>query len=178
MLDALIQSKTRLKLLLRFFLNPGSIAYLRGLATEFGENSNSVRIELNRFEKAGLIESYKNGNKKMYRVNTKFPLFSEFQQIAFKHFGIDQILDQVIGKLGDINAVYVTGELARGLDSSVIDITLIGKDVDRPYLTNLIQKSETLVTRKIRCLVYEPDEKFVLEEPFLLVYGDKIGVEV
>ena len=69
MLDTLIQSKTRLKLLLRFFLNPDSSAYLRGLAQEFDESTNAVRVELNRFEEAGLIQSHKEGNKKMYQVN-------------------------------------------------------------------------------------------------------------
>lgn len=59
MLDTLIQSKTRLKLLLRFFLNPDSSAYLRGLAQEFDESTNAVRVELNRFEEAGLIQSHK-----------------------------------------------------------------------------------------------------------------------
>jgi DNA-binding GntR family transcriptional regulator len=57
MLDTLVTSKTRLKLILKFFLNPGSRAYLRGLAEEFGESSNAVRLELNRFEEAGLLES-------------------------------------------------------------------------------------------------------------------------
>ena len=75
MLDTLIQSKTRLKLLLRFFLNPESTAYLRGLAQEFDESTNAVRVELNRFEEAGLIQSHKDGNKKMFQVNTKFPMF-------------------------------------------------------------------------------------------------------
>jgi len=131
MLDTLIQSKTRLKLLLRFFLNPDSSAYLRGLAQEFDENTNSVRIELNRFEEAGLIEGHKEGNKKMYKVNTKFPLFSELQNIAFKHFGIDKIIDQIIEKLGNVGKVYVTGDLALGLEPAIVDIVLIGEILTR-----------------------------------------------
>tara|TARA_R110002096_G_scaffold432801_1_gene650232 strand:- start:8202 stop:8471 length:270 start_codon:yes stop_codon:yes gene_type:complete len=89
MLDILISSKTRLKLLLRFFLNSESSVYLRGLAQDFKESTNSVRIELNRFEEAGLVNARKVGNKKIYKVNTDSPLFTEFQKIAFKHFGID-----------------------------------------------------------------------------------------
>ena len=44
MLETLITSKTRVKLLMKFFLNPGTRAYLRGLATEFDESTNSVRV--------------------------------------------------------------------------------------------------------------------------------------
>ena len=171
MLDTLIQSKTRLKLLLRFFLNPESSAYLRGLAQEFDESTNAVRVELNRFEEAGLIQSHKDGNKKMYQVNTNFPMFNELQKIAFKHFGIDQFIEQVIEKLGDVEAVYLTGDLARGLDSKVVDVTLIGKDIDNSYLARLVEKVEELIGRKIRTLTYESDEDVEIGYPRLLIYG-------
>jgi len=120
MLDTLTQSKTRLKLLLRFFLNPDSSAYLRGLSQEFGESTNAVRVELNRFEDAGLIRSHKDGNKKMYQVNTHFPMFNELQKIAFKHFGIDQINEQVtenifrsvnIALVNELKVVYETMDI-------------------------------------------------------------------
>lgn len=172
MLDTLIQSKTRLKLLLRFFLNPDTSAYLRGLAQEFDESTNAVRIELNRFEEAGLIQSHKEGNKKMYQVNTNFPMFYELQKIAFKHFGIDQIIEQVIEKLGDVEAVYLTGDLARGLDTSVIDVTLVGRDIDNSYLAGLVQKAEELVERKIRTLTYDSNDIVELSHPSLLIYGE------
>ena len=172
MLDTLIQSKTRLKLLLRFFLNPDSSAYLRGLAQEFDESTNAVRVELNRFEEAGLIRSHKDGNKKMYRVNTKFPMFNELQKIAFKHFGIDQIIEQVIEKLGDVEAVYLTGDLARGLDTKVVDVTLIGKDIDKSYLARLVERAEELIGRKIRTLTYESEESIEIGFPRLLIYGE------
>ena len=171
MLDTLIQSKTRLKLLLRFFLNPESSAYLRGLAQEFDESTNSVRVELNRFEEAGLIRSHKDGNKKMYQVNTNYPMFNELQTIAFKHFGIDQIIEQVIEKLGDVEAVYLTGDLARGLDSNVVDVTLIGSHIDNSYLARLVEKVEELIGRKIRTLTYESDEDVEIGYPRLLIYG-------
>ena len=173
MLDTLIQSKTRLKLLLRFFLNPESSAYLRGLAQEFEESTNAVRIELNRFEEAGLIEAHKEGNKKVYTVNTGFPLFGELQNIAFKHFGLDKIVEQVVQKLGTVQRVYLTGELARGLDSPIVDVTIIGHDIDNAYLARLIEKAEVLAGRKIRPLVYSPDEDFTIEEPRLLIYGEE-----
>lgn len=171
MLDTLIQSKTRLKLLLRFFLNPESSAYLRGLAQEFDESTNSVRVELNRFEEAGLIAGHKEGNKKVYKVNTKFPMFGELQKIAFKHFGIDQILEQVVQKLGDVKAVYLTGDLARGLDTSIIDVTIVGHNIDSTYLAKLVEKAEKLIDRKIRTLVYELGDEYEIEEPRLLIFG-------
>lgn len=171
MLNTLIQSKTRLKLLLRFFLNPESKAYLRGLAQEFDESTNSVRIELNRFEEAGLISSAKEGNKKIYSVNKKHPMFFELQAIAFKHFGLDKIVEEIINKLGDVRAVYLTGDLARGLESRVIDITIIGTHIDTAYLTRLMEKVELIINRKIRYLLFKPEDDYRIETPSLLIFG-------
>ncbi|GAB5409672.1 MAG: helix-turn-helix domain-containing protein [Balneolaceae bacterium] len=171
MLDTLIQSKTRLKLILRFFLNPNESSYLRGLAQEFEESTNSVRIELNRFEKAGLIVPHKEGNKKVYQVNTEFPMFTELQKIAFKHFGIDQIVEKVIKKLGKVERVYLTGELAKGIDTEIIDISLIGDEIDSKYLMRLIEKAEKLINKRIRTLVLKEDEAYKIEDPKLLIFG-------
>lgn len=64
MIDSLISSKTRIKLLMKFFLNPGVTSYLRGLADEFGESTNAVRVELNRLCSAGFLEEVPEGGRK------------------------------------------------------------------------------------------------------------------
>jgi len=100
MLNTLVTSKTRLKLILKFFLNPRSSAYLRELAEEFGESSNAVRLELNRFEQAGLLKSEAKGNKKLFRANVMHPLYKDINSIIRKTIGIDQIVDEVVARLG------------------------------------------------------------------------------
>jgi predicted transcriptional regulator len=158
MLDTLVTSKTRLKLILKFFLNPGSRAYLRGLADEFGESSNAVRLELNRFEQAGLLQSESNGNKKLYRANVVHPLYNDIHSIISKTIGIDQIVEEVISKLGDVEKAYITGDFAVGKNGKTVDILLIGTDIHKDYLTRLIDKAEKLIKRKIRYLILSPDE--------------------
>ncbi|MBK8611204.1 MAG: hypothetical protein IPL84_15000 [Chitinophagaceae bacterium] len=114
MIETLISSKTRVKLLLKFFLNSRTKAYLRSLETEFEESTNAIRLELNRFEKAGMLESDMEGNKKFFKANPKHPLFSNLQQIVRKYVGIDTIIENVINNLGQVEEVYVTGQFARG----------------------------------------------------------------
>ena len=159
--------------MLRFFLNPESSAYLRGLAQEFDESTNSVRVELNRFEEAGLITPQKAGNKKMYSVNRKHPLFPELNHIVMKHFGIDQIIGQVIEKLGEVDRVYITGDMAFGLDSPVVDIVFVGDEIDKGFLLQLVEKAERIIKRKIRTLVYSNSEYFEIADPKLLIFGDE-----
>ncbi len=157
MIDALISSRTRIKLLLRFFLNKNATSYLRNLETEFAESTNSIRVELNRLEDAGLLNSFSEGNRKMFRANTGHPLFSEINTILMKHIGLDRIIENVIQKLGNVEKVFLTGEFAKGLDSPVIDLIFVG-DVDKSYLLNLVEKAEKLINRKVRYLTFLSDE--------------------
>lgn len=159
MIETLISSKTRVKLLLKFFLNSSTTAYLRSLESEFGESSNAIRVELNKFEEAGMLESTTQGNKKVFKANTKHPLFSEIHSIILKYVGIDQIVEEVVERLGDVEKVYLAGKFAKGLDSKIIDLIFVG-NVDKAYLIHLVDKVEGIIDRKIRYIVYDQDETF------------------
>jgi hypothetical protein len=139
--------------LLRFFLNPENTSYLRGLADETGESTNSIRVELNRLEQAGMLDSFNQGNKKLFKVNQKHPLFFDVRNIILKYVGIDQIIENVINRLGNVEEVYVLGEYAQGKDSGVIDLLLLG-EINHEYLNKLTLKVEKAIQRKIRHLVY------------------------
>jgi predicted nucleotidyltransferase len=138
----------------RFFLNSSATGHLRGLAAEFGESSNAIRLELNRFEKAGLLTSSKDGIKKVFQANTGHPLFADIHNILLKHLGFDHIIQKVINGLGDIRRVYVTGGYANGKDAGVIDLLFVGNSVDKEYLANLVSKAEKLIKRDISYVVY------------------------
>jgi len=158
MLDTLITSKTRIKLLLKFFLNSNSRSYLRNLETEFGESTNSIRLELNKFEKAGLLSTEIDGNKKYFRANIDHPLFKDINSILLKYIGLDQVIERVINKLGNLEKVYVAGDFARGIDNQIIDLIFVGDDVNQEYLIKLVNKTEELINRRIRYVVFGNEE--------------------
>ncbi|MBK8515275.1 MAG: ArsR family transcriptional regulator [Saprospiraceae bacterium] len=153
MLETLISSKTRIKLLLKFFLNSKATSYLRGLEAEFGDSTNAIRIELNRFEKAGMLTSFLKGNKKYFRANTDHPLYNDMHNLLLKYIGFDKIIDTVIEKLGDVKRVYVTGAFALGLDDNVIDLVFVG-DLNNNYLASLVEKVEKHIPRRIRYIIF------------------------
>ncbi len=157
MIETLISSKTRVKLLMKFFINANTTAYLRSLQSEFGESSNAIRVELNRLEEAGMLRSSTSGNKKIFQANKQHPLFNEIHNILLKQIGLDRIVEQVIERLGEVQEVYLTGDFARGLDSQIIDLVFVG-EVDRAYLLQLIEKAEHMVHRKIRYLICDEQE--------------------
>lgn len=164
LLESLITSKTRVKLLLKFFLNPETRAHLRSLADEFGESSNGVRLELNRLAKAGLLSTESDGNKKVYRANTKNSLFPTIHHLIKQNFGID-IIEDVLTKLGNVEIALVTGAYAKGIDSGIIDLVIVG-DVNKIYLNELVEVTEKTIKRKIRTLVLNTKDYNKLKDNF------------
>tara|TARA_B100002051_G_C16741637_1_gene644688 strand:+ start:2781 stop:3326 length:546 start_codon:yes stop_codon:yes gene_type:complete len=157
MLNALISSKTRIKLLLKFFLNPGTSSYLRELASEFGDSTNSVRLELNRLTEADLLCSESEGRIIKYKANINHALFNDIKSIVHKYAGIDAIIETVIKKLGYVETAYLIGDYAVGIDSGLIDIILVGK-INRSELDRIAERHGKNISRKIRTMVLTLDE--------------------
>jgi hypothetical protein len=156
MLDSIVTSKTRLQLLLQFFLNPDHSSYLRRLAVELGESTNAVRVELNRLEEAKLLTSKVSGRQKWYMANQTHPLFPELHSIVKKMMGFDK-LEEILTNLGQVEKALVVGDYAKGIDSGIIDLIIVGT-INRSYLQSLVEKTENLLQRRIRTLVMDRGE--------------------
>jgi hypothetical protein len=160
-LEYLITSRTRVKMLLKFFLNSHSKAHLRGLADEFGESTNAIRHELNNLSKAGYLVSNGKGNIIEYSANIDHPLYPEIKNLVHKYLGIDKIIDNVLNqfitRLGTLEMAFITGDYAKGKDSGIIDLVLVG-EINQQYLHKYVQKAEKLIHRKIRALTLSGDE--------------------
>jgi hypothetical protein len=153
MLQELITSKTRIKLLVKFFINAQNTGYLRGLETEFGESTNAIRMELNRFEEAGLLVASSERNRKVFRANTRHPWFGDIHRLLLKYTGIEQIVEEVINRLGNLERAYVTGEFAKGKPGDRLELLLVGDHFDLEYLNNLVDKAEKLVSFRVDCKI-------------------------
>jgi len=178
LLDTLITSKTRVKLLMKFFLNPGTRAYLRELANEFSESTNSIRVELNRLSDAKLLKSESDGRTIKYKANTQHTLFEDIHNVVEKYMGIDQIIEKLIKKLGKIKSAYLVGDYAHGNDSGLIDIVVLGA-VNKFELDRIAEKTGLEISRKIRPLVVDKHELRKLWNQLdmdhaLLIWGDPI----
>jgi DNA-binding transcriptional regulator YhcF (GntR family) len=175
----LIASKTRIKLLTRFFFNPETRSYLRELAKEFNVSTNSVREELNQLTKTGLLDSQKNGRNVFYRANKKHPLFPELKSMVAKVMGLDQVIDSIVRRLGDLELAFLLDDYAEGKDTGIMDLLLVG-DIDEYHLNDLSRKTERYIKRKIRSLVLSREEYAELKpklekRPRLLVWEAKEG---
>jgi hypothetical protein len=156
-LESLITSRTRIKLLLKFFSNSKSSAHLRGLAKEMHESTNAVRLELNKLSKAGFLLSFDEGNTIQYRANEKHPLFPELKSLVRKYLGLDKVVENIVNQIGEINYAFITGDYAEGKDSGVIDLVIVG-EVDNDKLDYWVKKTEALINRKVATLILHPSE--------------------
>ena len=159
-LDKIFTGKIRVQLLTQLLLNPASTVYLRGLERDLGVSSNTVRLELNKLSDMQLIQELTetiNTKTKHYSVNTKHPMFKSLRGLIMQYVGLDQIIENVLDKLGNVDEVYLTGDLALGKNSPFVDLVIVG-DIDKAYLYKLIEKSETLINKKIRAALYQPHE--------------------
>jgi predicted DNA-binding protein YlxM (UPF0122 family) len=155
--SGLISSKTRIKLLVRFFFNPMTRAYLRELAKEFNVSTNAVREELNQLTKTNLLKSEKNGRSIYYKANQDHPLFPELKSMVGKVMGLDQVIDGIVNRLGDLEKAFIIDDYAEGKDTGIIDLLLVG-DINQTHLVDLIRKTERYINRKIRTLVVSREE--------------------
>jgi predicted transcriptional regulator len=142
---------------MRLFFNPKARSYLRELAKEFNVSTNAVREELNQLRKTDLLKSEKNGRQVYYMANTDHALFPELKSMVAKVMGIDQVIDSIITRLGNLEKAYLVDDYAEGKDTGIIDILLVG-NIDQYHLNDLTRKTEKYVKRKIRSLVLTKDE--------------------
>ena len=168
MLDTLISSKTRLKLLIRFFLNLAKSSHLRRLASDFNESTNSIRLELNNLSDAGYLIKKRVGNKVKYLANRKHPFFNIIIELVRKHTGIENIISNIINSLDDIEKIYLVGDYAKGLDSGRIKIYIDANINDKNYINEILKKTEKKINRKIELV-----EKIDPFEDKLIIYESK-----
>ncbi|WP_321507479.1 nucleotidyltransferase domain-containing protein [uncultured Methanoregula sp.] len=183
MLEALISSKTRVKLLTLFLLNPGSEFYIREIVRTTGDNINAVRRELANLESFGLITGQKKGNLQYYTVSTGHFLYADLQKIVLKTEGIAGLIKEALSE-EKITCMFIYGSYAKGTAGakSDIDLFIVG-DVDEDRIIPVIHSCEqaagreinytlmTLSELKMRKKNRDPFVKNVLSEAKILIRG-------
>lgn len=108
---------------------------------------------------AGLIVAQQNGQKVLYRPNIQNPFYRELCGLVAKHMGFDQLIERVLDQVGELEAAYVVGDYAKGLDTGTIELAIVG-DVDSAYLVRLTRRAEEELGRKVKIRVFEDEISF------------------
>ena len=140
-------------MLIKFFISAANRGYLNGLANEFNESTNSIRKELNNLSDAGYLLKSKQNNRVIYSADIKHPLFKVLQKIVRQHLGLEEIVETVISRMGDLDIIALTGDYAKGIDSGFIQILIIGDKVNNEYLENLKPKIKDKISRDVDFII-------------------------
>ena len=130
-------------------MNAQNHSHLRGLADEFGESTNSIRKELNNLTQAGILVRHSDKNKIEYQANVKHPFFTNIRDIIRKYLGLDMLLEQILDRMGQVEQVILTGDIARGSDTGQIDVVVTGSVLNDGYITHLSKKIEDMIDRRV-----------------------------
>jgi predicted nucleotidyltransferase len=184
MLETIIPSRTRVKLLTLFLLSPEREYYVREIVRMTEENMNAVRRELANLESFGLITGMKRGNLHYYTVNRDFFLYEDLQKILLKTEGVARVIKEKLADLGTIDCMFIYGSFATGKagTKSDIDLFIVG-DVDENQIIPLVHESELAVNREINYTLMQRNElkkrkrtgdpfvKNVMQEPKIMIIG-------
>lgn len=160
MLDELLGSKLRTKIIGWLFTHPDEAHFGRQLESLLHEDSTNLSRELSRLERAGILTCQTIGRQKHYRPNPDCPIFSELRSIALKTFGLVSILSELLEPLREkIEVAFVYGSLARGAASakSDVDLMVVGK-IAFGEVVSALQPAQERLGREINPTVYSMKE--------------------
>lgn len=186
MLKDLFISKTRVKLFQTYLSNPGRIFYVRELVRTVGEQINSVRAELARMERVGMLTSEVRANRKFYGFRKDYIYFDELSRLVAKSKGLGGDIIKERNKLGKIKFASLSGSLIKRkpVGPTDVDLLVVGSVV-LPQLAQIVKENESTVGREINYTVMTEDEftfrkrrgdpfiRNILEKPKVLLIGDE-----
>lgn len=187
MLEDIIISRVRVKMLTLFLTHPGTIFHVREIVRQIKEEINAVRRELAHMEKAGMVLKEQRANRLFYIMRKDYPLYFEFLELVGKSSGLGLDIIKHKAKLGKVKFAMLSGRYMRGMprkSSNDIDFLVVGTVV-LPELSQLVKAEEVRRSREINYTVMT-DEEFtfrkrrrdpfvwgILEGSRMMIVGDE-----
>jgi len=173
LLEDLIISRVRVKMLSLFLSNPAMIYHVREVVRQVGEEINAVRRELAHLEKAGMLAKEQRANRLFYRFRKEYPLYFELMELIGKTTGLGWDIVKNKTKLGKIKYAMLSGRFLRGLPhkgGNDVDLLIVGSVV-LPELAAYVKAEEVKKERELNYTVMS-EEEFAFRkrrrDPFVL----------
>ncbi len=172
MLDDLIISRVRVKILQLFFLSPGKIFHVREIVRRIDEEINAVRRELAHLEKAGAMSKERRANRLFYALRRDYTLYFDIMDLIVKTSGLGGNILKNKVKMGKIKFAVISGRFARGLQrsSNDVDLLIVGKVV-LPELSQIVRLEEIRRESELNYTVMSEEEfsfRKKRRDPFVL----------
>jgi hypothetical protein len=159
MLQHIIPSKARRKILEFFFHHPNENFYLRRVVREIDEEVNAVKRELDILTEEKLLLRERRLNKVYFTLNKSYQLYDEFLRIFTKNSLLATAIHNNLSKIGKIKFVAVSTKFPKNLPikDDEIYLLLIGVIVV-VEIESLIKEAEKIFGRPINYSAMTEDE--------------------
>lgn len=159
-LETLLGSRLRTKVLGWLFSRPDERYFVRQLTALVAEDSTNVSRELARLGKIGILISTTEGRQKYYQANRQSPLFDELHGLIVKTAGVADVLGAALApSAGQIRVAFIFGSIARGDETrrSDIDVMIVGR-ISFEDAASLLSPAEKKLGREVNPVVYPVSE--------------------
>src|SRR5689334_6329301 len=84
--------------------------HVREIERQSGLADATVRQELRRLSRLGIVESRPDGNRTYYRANTRHPLYPDLHNLVLKTSGLVEVLREALDS-SEIQMAFVFGSI-------------------------------------------------------------------
>ncbi|MBU0535100.1 winged helix-turn-helix domain-containing protein [Patescibacteria group bacterium] len=159
MLNKILVSEVRVKILKLLLLNPKRSFHIRAIVRNVDAEINAVRRELENLFEVSLVTRRQSSNKIFYQINTEHPFYTELLSLVAKEDGVGAAIMKKAPQIGDISYAMLSLEFLRGRKSSALDVDLfIVGSVNLDILSFIIKEEEEKMGREINYSVMGIEE--------------------
>jgi len=158
--ELLFPLQYRGKALALLLLQPQRRLHVREIARLTGTVAGTMNKELDRLQRAGLLEKHRVGNQLQFCANQQHPVFPELSALLRKTIGLADVLTLALMPAADrITVAFVFGSVARAGDTATsdVDVLIIGR-VAFGEAINLLYDAQADLQREINPKVFSPEE--------------------
>jgi predicted nucleotidyltransferase len=161
--DALPRGRIAREVLALLMSAPGQQLHTREIARRVGADAHPVQRALEQLLQAGVVESRRLGNLRLWSVNERSELVPAMRDVLRRTAGVAERLRVVLSGIRGIYLAFLFGSYASGEDrpGSDIDLFVVGTP-DWDQLSRALAATGDAVAREINPVVWRLDE---LERP-------------
>ena len=165
--------------------NPKREYHLHELGRLMGKKPGVFQRGINSLEKGGLINSRRQGNLRLFRINENHPLHKEIMALVRKTYGIEALLREAVMSIPGIRIALIYGSYARNkmrADSDV-DLLIVADDPKtEDILVEALDGIEKTLQREVNYRIYEIEDferKRESGDPFLqeVLSGEHVALK-
>lgn len=159
MLQHIIPSKARRKILALFFHNIHESHYLRKIVRDVDEEVNAVKRELDILSEAKVLLKERRLNKILYTVNKNYQFFDEFLRIFSKSNSLATDISKNLPKIGKVKFIALSMKYVKRVEikDDEIYILFVGTVVV-PEVAQIISEAEKVFGRDVNYTVMSEEE--------------------